>query len=509
MLTILIVDDEKKERDGIELLLLNSGMAIRAIKAANGEEALACLNAEKIDILLTDIKMPFLDGIGLINRIQDQKSDIFIILYSAYADFEYAQNAIALGVHKYLLKPIEIDEFHQVINEAVEWCNTQANLKLEAFKLRKIAEDSKQYILEKQLHTLLNTSSDHPQLEQSLLQLAPEFAKLPFTPLLICSDAEILVPVIEKINSSSGPPSLVHCLMEDNTVLVCLYSGSGHDYVRLFCDHLLKSLGQPNHFTTFVIIGRELNGVTDLHEEYERLYKYTDYYYFVSSDMIMYVQKDAPIESSHDVLQILTEKIATCVKVQNFSEAYSEIEQLRLQIFGDHSYSQIFVKYILTEMIKKIAHNTSLNIQPVKLAHEIYTTDNITQALKVIHMIIKQIEAQKSDSPDQNRIIRDVKNLITQDYGCHELCLTYLADKVNVTSAYLSTLFKKETGQNISKYIADLRIEKAKHLLETTQSKVSAIGEEVGFQNSSYFISIFRNKEHLSPAQYRERVQPI
>lgn len=508
MFNILIVDDEKKERDGIETLIAKSHFDLRVIKANNGEDALSRMADHKIDILLTDIKMPFMDGISLIQKLKDRRGEIFLILYSAYADFEYAQSAISLGVSKYLLKPINMDDFYEVMTEAIIWCREKQEKESEELEIRRIVENSKYYTLEKQIYLLLNSAISHSKALDKIYELVASFRTHHFIPISVCGEASDLIEVIEGVKSKASRQfEFVYSLLDPNTFLICLFLEQNNDqrHASEFGDMLLQTIQQQLQSTAFIIVGRELEHLKDLKAEYEIMSKYAEYFYFVSTSTIVYVQQDEQIMSSHDVMQISIEKITTCVNVNNFSEAYTELDRMQAQINNNRSYSQIFVKYILTEMIKKISQNTSLNIKPADLVNSIYATENLKDTMHVIKNILKKIEAKQQNSLMQSRIIRTVRDLITQGYNRNEMGLSFLADQVQVTPAYLSTLFKKETGQNITKFIADYRIEQAKYLLKTTKLKVAEIGEQVGFPNSSYFISIFRNKENISPAQYRER----
>jgi two-component system, response regulator YesN len=509
--TILVVDDEKQERDGIEMLIHNARYQLKVIKANNGQEALSCLQKMDVDILLTDIKMPFLDGIGLIRQIQHHKFEMCMILYSAYADFEYAQNAIALGVHKYLLKPINIADFHLVMEEAIQWCDDREKKKAEQLQLSKIIEDSKFYRLEKHMQLLLGSNVRQAQVEEQIIGLEPAFSRYACTPLLVCSEAGAFIQAVETIKQQwNGPDRCVHFLLEANTFFFCLFADEGQSGLEeadsvVFCDKLLAAFQQQKEAIAFIVVGRSVTGVSELKREYDQMISYSDYYYFISSNTVVYVQQDDQFESSHDILLMSIEKISTCVKVHNFEEAYQELDRMQAQINHKQSYSPIFIKYILTEMIKKIAHDTNIHTKPSDFVNEIYSTGSLSETMDVIERIIRKIEMKVFEPLDQNRIVRTVKELIARHYKRDDMGLAFLADQAHVSAAYLSTLFKKETGQNISKYIVDYRIEQAKYLLKTTNAKVLEIGEQVGFPNPSYFISIFRNKEHVSPAQYREK----
>ena len=124
MYNILIVDDEKIERNGIRLLLKRMGADFNIAEASNGKEALDYINAKKDsqdapDILLTDVKMPFMDGIGLIKEVRNNNIHMKNIIFSGYNEFEYAKLAVRLGVVDYILKPVDPKEFENVINRVI------------------------------------------------------------------------------------------------------------------------------------------------------------------------------------------------------------------------------------------------------------------------------------------------------------------------------------------------------------------------------------------------------
>mgnify|MGYP001370301074 FL=1 len=123
--SILLVDDEKNERKGIEKLIQKNGYPLEIFQAENGIEALKIFKNRKIDILLTDIKMPFMDGIKLMKEIHKEGWSPVCIIYSAYGEFEYAQNAIVLGVIQYLLKPVRLNEFKSLFEKVLVICRTK------------------------------------------------------------------------------------------------------------------------------------------------------------------------------------------------------------------------------------------------------------------------------------------------------------------------------------------------------------------------------------------------
>ena len=120
MISILIVDDERIERNGIELLIRRLNLPMEPEQAENGEAALRMLEQKRYDLLLTDIKMPFMDGLSLAHRARELYPELVVLIFSAYSDFEKAQRAIREQVYRYLLKPVDIGEFKAVMRRCME-----------------------------------------------------------------------------------------------------------------------------------------------------------------------------------------------------------------------------------------------------------------------------------------------------------------------------------------------------------------------------------------------------
>ena len=115
MIRILIVDDEKLERNGIKFLLKREPGEYQVLEAENGREALGLLQTEQVDILLSDVKMPYMNGLELSKHVREQYPDLPIIIFSGYNDFSYAREAIRYGVLDYVLKPVDPQEFHKTL----------------------------------------------------------------------------------------------------------------------------------------------------------------------------------------------------------------------------------------------------------------------------------------------------------------------------------------------------------------------------------------------------------
>ena len=141
----------------------------------------------------------------------------------------------------------------------------------------------------------------------------------------------------------------------------------------------------------------------------------------------------------------------------------------------------------------------------LEVVEKIYETKSLESMKHIILDFVQQLEQNNKEEGTDNRLITLAKKMVSENYQDVSLGVSFIAEELHVSLAYLSTMFKMETGQTLVKYITHYRIEQAKYLLETSNMKVADIAEKVGYLNTSYFISLFKNREGCSPQQYREK----
>ena len=170
MYTYLIVDDEMIERKGIRMLLARMNIRENILEASNGEEALEVFEKEKIDVLLTDINMPFMDGIELLSRIHEEYPGTETVIFSGYDEFSYAKKAISYGVSAYILKPVNPEEFKKVVGEI-----TEKLAKSEREEKRK--DESMEFLREHLLYLMVNGQSRSTMQEKTQMLLDMSFVR--------------------------------------------------------------------------------------------------------------------------------------------------------------------------------------------------------------------------------------------------------------------------------------------------------------------------------------------
>jgi two-component system response regulator YesN len=172
--------------------------------------------------------------------------------------------------------------------------------------------------------------------------------------------------------------------------------------------------------------------------------------------------------------------------------------------------SIIYVKYIFADILKRLLDKNHFDdkIEIKEHVENIFNCSSILQLKEIVQSVLKRINALTAEVNEESRrwLIDDVLNIIESEH-MKDIGLDYIAEKISISSSYLSFIFRKETGHNLVKYINQFRLEKSKVLLRETNFKIVDVGKKVGFLNQSYFCLMFKNYYGLTPGDFRERVK--
>lgn len=516
MYRILIVDDEKKEREGIALLIRRFGIQLKTELAANGEEALILLRKKHFDVLLTDIKMPYMDGIQLIRSVQELGQTPICIIYSAYGEFEYAQNAISLGVLEYLLKPIELEAFQELFKKVICLCDEKEK---DTQKQAEIIQYQEEAIIQRlgwELLTYLDgeENKSYSELEQ---KIEDEWKNI-FNP-----DLEFCIPVLifsysnlfvrawdeyrQEIEEQFGRKTMIFNNTDNQIfmLLICEKDNFKLSRYKKQCEVLIDTTQKKYQSDLFVVLGKECESLSQLKKEYGELKDQMDYQFFIQKSRLLIHDESYFLRKENNMLGLYFERIFNCAKMQDYKGMVKEFQKVFHYLSDENGFSSIYVKYTFTDAIKRINEYTNADIDLIPYIEQIYHAKNIENVSISIGTCLAEMENHKKEEHNENRLVRMARDIVYDKYNENNLNVSFIADELSVSAAYLSNLFKVETGINLVKFITQYRMERAKELLVQTNMKIGDVAQKVGYLNVSYFTSIFRNQEGCSPIQYREK----
>lgn len=507
MYSILIVDDERIERRGIKFLLKQIHVDLKIYEASNGKEALDFLNHNTVDILFTDIKMPFVDGIQLIKEVKKLNILSKIVIFSGYEEFEYAKFATKMGVLDYILKPVNPNEFKETIKRIIHNLDTEKkenqikDLNINFMKkhiLYSLINGCKLDDLRNKTENLIDLNFLNSFKRMILIEFNNDFFgenEIDFSIIL----NRVLNINYEYINLNLRQ-SIILLKSNEETINI----------INNICLPIHDKISKKFGCNCYISIGQEINNINELHESYKKIELLMEKKFYNISTFVFYDdEKNNHLDNKND--NSILKKIKQEIKIKDIDNLKYDFNILCCKYKTEIQTSQIYIKFIFSEILKELYKNLK-QFDDEKFKTDIdklYKASDFVCVVNLIDSYINELEKTLSKSTSQrHREIDTVKKFIRNNYE-KDLSVDELASQVCLAPSYLSYIFKKETGENISKFIKACRMDKAKDLLENSYEKIVNISYDVGYRNVSYFCQSFREYFGISPQKYRNEGESV
>ncbi|CAI6044127.1 response regulator [Cohnella sp. JJ-181] len=510
MRTLLIVDDEKNIRCGLKAMIERQYRERYAVSlAADGAEALAFLEERPVDILITDIRMPRMDGLTLIRHAAELSPRTAVIILSGHDDFGYAKEAIRFDVREYLLKPIVREEMYGILDRVEEELNRaeDAESRLgEADRVREALRTAQ-----------LNYIFVHPAVEPAeaaercrsagLHSLEPAFR---VGALKFAGDGRQNVLAQEYLARSREGRASFH--LEDQDGYLIILTGEAELFDRLMLYLKEKSVSSAYH----IGLSRRKERLEEIRAGYAEARRAAGYSLLqprCGSSLIRYES----VMDREDVLEVPVDDIRRLANMLG-TDREPEMKAILLRLFDLKKTSEVSLDYLerlsklLNEMVFDDVFRTygeeSLEILRLyKRVGSIYRFSDIHeyfhQAENLLFRLNDYVRTVRSALAD-NREMKKAVAYIEEHYA-EDLNMATVSNHVSLNYSYFSELFKEFTGQSFISYVKAVRIAKAKELLARTDEKIYEIGQKVGFENAKQFNRVFRELEGVPASEYRAR----
>ncbi len=478
MNTVLIVEDEKLIRQGIRTMIQRCGVPVETImECNNGEAALDILQLHHIDVMFTDIRMPKMNGIELVKSMQELPSPPLTVAVSGYDEFSYAIEMLRLGVRDYLLKPIERNRIKQILE------------KLEAeINQSKINIDNNKTIGCQQLKYLIQNVNMTP--EESSVIMSQFEDTFSFHEYVVCC-----------LNNEGGE----------------MFFGEGYIYISNLGEHEVYIIekdaleiyqGQewPNRY---VGVSSPKTGLDKLREGYEEAVKARKKSFWSEKNLVMY--KEGIVVGS--VLEEEDGQIQACVQTLGTDKAENALKAIRNKLWHTRRQMNLFIEdeigSFLVSLLKTYEAVLKTDTAEINQFLKLYQFPNIgdyEQALmKWLEEFVKKLNSQFEDYKNKQKIQQAV--IYIQENYTKDLNMAVVSNHISMNYSLFSYVFKQYTGSNFVNYLKDIRMEKAKELLEKTELKVIEISQKIGYENEKHFMKIFKTAYGVSPTEYRKNTQ--
>ena len=494
--------------------------------AENGQEALEMAEQLHIAVVMTDIKMPYMDGLTLCKNLKQSYRNMKVIIYSGFDDFEFAREAVHLEAEEYLLKPISAGDMEAAFSKV------RKKLDQEYDEYRNLNRLSEYY--RKSLPAM------REQLVMGILEgrIAGERARAMMETYEICLDSPfyVVAALYMDVNPREEQPQpaqlftlslkdMVQDYLKNRTrffstafldqviVIFMLDEREEIDQVLYHLDQICKMGFHVLKSSVTAAVGQICANTDALHTSYEEAVNAMEYRSILGSGQVLYINDIEPCsEENILVTEHEFQNLVHAVKLGNRDETNAAIAQImdsiRKEPISPGQYQLLFME-LLSELMK-IGRAYKLHPNQIFGEHagswqELYrmvTVDELEGWLQEVCTNLRHVlRHERRDSAA--RLTEQAKAYIEEHYKESDLSADSLCRCLNVSAAYFSTIFKREVGMSFVAYLTKIRLEHALELLRTTEDKTYIIASRVGYMEPNYFSYVFKKQYGISPSKYR------
>jgi len=535
MIRILLADDEKHIRKGLAKIIekLGNDFCISG-EAVNGEQALELIVHQCPDIVITDIRMPKLDGIKLVKILEEKYPEIKKVILSGFDEFNYAREALRTGAVDYLLKPVDEEQLLELLTKTAEKIKEEKESRLAEIKLKAKLSQSLPVLREIFLKELIADGKyqDGMEIGRKLKQYEVNICNESYNIIIVSVDnikkicgpagaenAEKLYRSIRNLAEESVSAYSDYCsfMADCGLVMVCGIPEIDDGLTDKICESIYNKLSGLSEVRFTISIGRAVRQPVSLKESFGLALQAQCHRFYSRKSSVISFEK-------------LPNSFISCIPsgvAENFDNQLMYIyETLNLQklktvvtdfcsVLRDLWVKPADVLRVLEDTCNSLRINTPKFKQAVDEEYGeafhffgevscINSLDDILEYLISFYSSVLLRMIQITGRKDK-KIIDVVKSYIQENYK-HDISLGTLGGIAYVSPNHLSEVFKEQTGESVVDYITRVRIEKSKELLKDISIKVYEVSDLVGYEDSAYFSKVFKKVVGVSPVEYRNLV---
>ena len=532
--SIIFIDDEELMRESFQKLVDWNAHQFNVVGIfKNGESAWEYLESHTVDIIITDINMPFMDGISLLEHIRERSLKSRVLFLTGYEYFEYAHKAVQLKAFDFLLKPVTPEKLLQAAQGAA--------LDIEKEELSEAAVGKNLEFLQSHFISQLL----YGKIKKTEIQKEAKKVKMPIdqdswlTMMAVVDTKEgkkipegeggevkrlLQERILEKkknIETLAGTSFQIYFARTVSIHLQMVLTSERKElftkeFIHDFTDSLLtleKEL--PEYRVTFAV-GRSKCSIEELPESFERVRHAADNRHILKGNDWKVVYTVDSLWDKKEELQVVlpTDTLLHHIRLGMIEEVEQDIRGI-YEPFRNKEYISLESAKMVTTELAITAFKGEVAFQDESVSY-LYYLNHIQQLTTLDEMeedilqFAKNItEKRKKGGNHKKKTAEAALEYLKQNYMKVELNLNEVADHLNISVPYLAVLFKQETKQNFGAHLLEIRMEKAKELLRTTSDTIGEIAEKTGYSGANYFTVCFKKYTGIAPGAYRDQAKGI
>jgi two-component system, response regulator YesN len=530
MYKILVVDDEVLVRVGLKTTIdwEANGFSVVA-EASNGEQGYEQYKKHLPDVIITDIKMPKKDGLWLLEKVKNENRQVKVVMLTCYDEFDYARKALKMGANDYILKSeVEDEELIAIMQTIKKKLDDENKAKNMQDKMITNQNDIKRTVLNDMIKM-----GFHKDIQQQDRCLGIEFPldNTKFAFLYFSLEERGVEKSLEPDNVGQTHQAILNLLFDllaersvgyvfnnhMKTYYLFLLSSPSLNNEEL--NRILTSLksGAKQYFNMGLspVCSDIVNDFNELGSSYKNFMEKTQVLFYKSGNDY-FIENTSSIKFKEpNIFSIKKEynnRLLEALGQRNIGEVNDIINEIGTY-FEKSLVNPMLVRACCSNLIMDIISNYSYFLEDNQRieSHEHYhyqlmNSEHLKNIMMILteftKIVIEEITRMKNHNP--KGMVNLALNYIQEHYD-EKISLEDVANKLNVSKHYLCSIFKKETGENMSLYINKLRIEKSKRMLLEPQVRIKEIFEEVGYSNQHYFSKVFKKVTGMTVLEYREK----
>ena len=543
MLKIFLAEDEVVVRETIKRMIPWEELGFELVgEAADGEMALPLLIRQQPDLLITDIKMPFMDGLTLARLAKKEIPGLKVVILSGYDDFNYAKQAIGIGVEDYLLKPITKNALIERLSEIRSRYEHEKTQKEYYEKFQREMQAYEKNSSRDFFEALVDGSMDMMEVYKRAEKLGLDIVAEAYNVLIFtmnCDEdfsgqrdeyssweAESL-ELLENFFAGHSSAMLFRSNIFSYGVLLKGQRETIEENTRACVDEIRKILSrQDGRREWFLAVGQSVERLSQIQKSYHTASRAFSQRYLYDENILYYDEMEtmehpggqAEIEDNAYLQKVDVNALNPAIlqkflsnglqeETENFVKDYFyAIGQEPMESLVFRNYVILNVRFSVISFIKGLGCDT--NEMESADTEEVLAESgkNMESAIAYAKKMISQaIEIRDQNSGNKNRsILKTAVDFIDSHYMEEDISLNTVANVANVSSNHFSALFSQNMGQTFIEYLTTLRMNKAKELLRCTGMRSSEIAGEIGYKDAHYFSYLFKKTQGMTPSDYRK-----
>ena len=541
MLKIFLAEDEVIVRETIKRMIPWENLGFELVgEAADGEMALPLLLRQKPDLLITDIKMPFMDGLTLAKVAKKEIPGLKVVILSGYDDFNYAKQAINIGVEDYLLKPITKNA---LIERLTEIRSRYEHEKTQKEYYEKFHREMQAYEKNRSrdfFEALVSGSMDMMEIYRRSEKLGLDIVAEAYNVLIFTMNCEEdfsgqregyseweaeSLELLEEFFSENTSAMLFRCNIFSYGVLIKGQKETIGENTRSCVSEIQRILDRKEQKRPwFVAAGEPVERLSQIQKSYYSASRAFSQRYLYDENILYYdemasMEKKNVTEDDSTYLQkvdvnalnpaILQKFLSNGLleETENFVKDYFyAIGQEPLESLVFRNYVTLNVRFSVMSFLKEIGCDTRTLEQEDTEDVLSESSKSLENAIAYAEKIISQaIALRDQNSGNKNRsILKTAVDFIDSHYTEEDMSLNKAANAANVSANHFSALFSQNMGQTFIEYLTNLRMNKAKEYLRCTSMRSSEIAGEIGYKDAHYFSYLFKKTQGMTPSDYRK-----